>query len=100
MNLYYFYTLKALWYGQGKIKIIMGCPGLKSSYHEKGLFDIISSRKLKRYGVIDNDFLEVSEPSFLREIVYPLLHFSSQGKLSFVLPKGPLLGPFFHVNNL
>ena len=37
MKLYYFYTLKALWDGQGKIKIIMGCLGLKSSYREKGL---------------------------------------------------------------
>ena len=50
MQLYYFYPLKALWDGQGKIKMyygmarvklrcIMGCPELKSSYREKGLFD-------------------------------------------------------------
>ena len=40
MKLYYFHTLKALWDGQGKIKMyygIMRCPGLKSSYGGKGL---------------------------------------------------------------
>ena len=35
MKLYYFYALKELWDSQDKIK--MGCPGLKSSYREKGL---------------------------------------------------------------
>ena len=36
---YYFYTLKALWDDQGKLKMyIMGCPGLRSSYQKKGLF--------------------------------------------------------------
>ena len=37
MKLYDFYTLKAQWDGQGKIKMYygMGCPGLKSSYQEK-----------------------------------------------------------------
>ena len=39
IKLYYFYTLKALWDGQGKIK--MGCPRLKSSYRKKGLLMII-----------------------------------------------------------
>ena len=38
MKLYYFFTLKALWDGQGKIKMHYGIPGLKSSYQEKGLF--------------------------------------------------------------
>ena len=37
MKLYYFYTLKALWDSQGKIRMHYGCPGLKSSYQEKGL---------------------------------------------------------------
>ena len=37
MKLYYFYTLKALWDGQVKLRCIMGCPGLKISYQEKGL---------------------------------------------------------------
>ena len=38
MKHYYFYTLKALWDSQGKaLGCIMGCPGLKSSYQEKGL---------------------------------------------------------------
>ena len=37
MKLYYFYTFIALPDDQGKIKYIMGCPGLKSSYREKGL---------------------------------------------------------------
>ena len=37
MKLYYFYALKALRDGQGKIKMYYGSPGLKSSYREKGL---------------------------------------------------------------
>ena len=37
MKLYYFYTLKALWDGQGKIKMYHGMSRVKSSYHEKGL---------------------------------------------------------------
>ena len=37
MKLYYFYTLKALWDGQEKLRCIMRCPGLKNSYQEKGL---------------------------------------------------------------
>ena len=38
MKHYYFYTLKALWDSQGKaLGCIMGCPGLRSSYQEKGL---------------------------------------------------------------
>ena len=38
-KLHYFHTLKALWGGQGKIKCIIECPGLKSSYWEKGLLN-------------------------------------------------------------
>ena len=38
MKLYYFHTFKALRDGWGKIKMYCGCPGLKSSYQEKGLF--------------------------------------------------------------
>ena len=37
MKLYYFYTLKALWMARVKLRCIMGCPGLKSSYKEIGL---------------------------------------------------------------
>ena len=40
MKLYYFYTLKTLWNGQGKTKMYFGCPWLKISYQEKGLFQI------------------------------------------------------------
>ena len=38
MNLYHFHTLKALSMARVKLRCIMGCPGLKSSYQEKGLF--------------------------------------------------------------
>ena len=44
MKLYYFYTLKALWNGQGKIKIIMGCPGLKSAIGKKVYLEIFLKR--------------------------------------------------------
>ena len=37
MKLYYFYDLKAPWDGTVKLRCIMGCPGLKTSYQEKGL---------------------------------------------------------------
>ena len=37
MKPYYFYTLKALWDGQDKIRYIMGCLESKSSYWGKGL---------------------------------------------------------------
>ena len=36
MKLYCFHTLKALWDGQGKIKIYYGMSRVKSSYWEKG----------------------------------------------------------------
>ena len=36
MKLYYFYTLKALWDGQGKIKMYYGMSRLKGSCREKG----------------------------------------------------------------
>ena len=38
MNFYHFHTLKALSMARVKLRNIMGCPGLKSSYREKGLF--------------------------------------------------------------
>ena len=37
MELYYFYTLKELWDGQGKIEIYYGMSRVKSSYQKKGL---------------------------------------------------------------
>ena len=37
MKLYYFYTLRALCDGQGKIKTYYGMSRVKSSYQEKGL---------------------------------------------------------------
>ena len=37
MKLYYFYTLKALYMARVKLRYLMGCSGLKSSYQEKGL---------------------------------------------------------------
>ena len=47
IKLYYFYTLKALGHGQGKIKMYYG---LKSSYQEKGLlFLIFCIPKNKKY---------------------------------------------------
>ena len=42
MKLYYFYTSKELWDGQGKIKMYYGMSRGKSSYLEKGLFFIKS----------------------------------------------------------
>ena len=35
MKLYYFYTLKALWDGQGKIKISYGVPRVKKQLSGK-----------------------------------------------------------------
>ena len=35
MKIYYFHALKALWDGQGKIKMHYGMSGVKSSYQEK-----------------------------------------------------------------
>ena len=40
MKFYYFYTLKELWDSRVKLRCIMGCPGLKSSYRGKGLLSI------------------------------------------------------------
>ena len=37
MKLYYFYTSKALWDGQVKIKMYYGMSRVKSSYRVKGL---------------------------------------------------------------
>ena len=38
MKLYYFYTSKHCGMARVKSRCIMGCPGLKNSYREKGLF--------------------------------------------------------------
>ena len=37
VKIYYFYTLKALWDGQGKIKVNYGMPSVKEQLSGKGL---------------------------------------------------------------
>ena len=40
MKLYYFHTLKALWDGQGKIKMYYGMSRVKKQLSEKSLFRV------------------------------------------------------------
>ena len=40
IKLCYFHILKALWDGRVKLRRIVGCQGLKSSYREKALLGI------------------------------------------------------------
>ena len=47
MKLYYFHTLKALWVARVNLRCIMGCPGLKNSYPEKGLLKRATEKHLK-----------------------------------------------------
>ena len=37
IKLYYFHTLKELWMAWVKLRCVIGCPGLKSSYRGKCL---------------------------------------------------------------
>ena len=51
MKLYYFYTLKALWDGKGKIKMYHGMSRIKK--RENGLLLFIKYSKLFRRVIVD-----------------------------------------------
>ena len=47
MKLDYFYTLKVLWDGQGKIMMYYGMSRRKSNYQEKGLLQFMCQNQNK-----------------------------------------------------